>query len=190
MAEDSKKDGQPHESPGPLRFVNLDRSNLGRDPSTKKIVRSHVMQRYRRGKAMKTPSPNPSPPVWNETKDRKPTESPRDVLEEVLGRLEKAGYSCQCLLSRPGPARRRSSLGTPLSETTPVDDKCSKPLFTVCPKCGGCIRASTQVSPNLTRTILGAGKTDPFNTLPLNDQTQSFYLLDHCTLLLFFRHIA
>lgn len=163
--------------PEPLRFVNLDRSNLGRDPNTKKLVRSHVMQRYRRGKALKTPtqSPLPGSPVLQE---KKPATSPAELLAEVLGKLQNAGYACSC--SRPGLPRRRSSNRSVASETSSSENTKSTPLFTVCQKCGGCIRSASANPSSAPGTMLGAGKKDPFNTLPLSDQTQSFYLLDHC----------
>lgn len=175
--------GRTVSTPEPLRFVNLDHANLGRDPGTKKLVRSHVMQRYRRGKAMKpTPAPTPtqspldSPPVL---KENRPPSSPNLVLNEVFERLQGAGYACSCV--EQGASRRRSSRGSVSGEASTSGKRKSEPLFTVCTECGGCVRAAmcrpSKSTPGLT---LGAGKSDPFDTLPLCDQTQSFYLLDHC----------
>jgi hypothetical protein len=183
MAEDSpvvEKNERPQrgsiEPTVPLCFVNLDQSNLGQDQQTKKLVRSHVMQQYRRRKTPGTSKPSISVTEKRVLRGRGRVRSVDDVLEDALDRLNVETF-CTCL-DLAGPNTSSLTARVPESGKTIFKlDLAGNPIA----YCQDCKRCISRVSTGPPTTVLGAGKIDPFTSLPLKNQTKSFYLLDHCT---------
>lgn len=154
--------------PGELQFINLS-NNYNGDPNTKKAVRKHVMSKFRRdqrrvqslgkpkdpatGTKSKAPIPNLTPPVPSSSFPSKHT-SPFD--KSLLGDFQPQKPQLQ-----GNWATRERDIQDDHQES-PQDAPGNEAQLIRLP------------------TILGAGRVDPLDTLPLDNSSHTAYLLDHC----------
>lgn len=156
------------EDSGELQFINLS-SNYSGDPNTKKVVRKHVMSKFRRDQRKEQSSAPKS-------------KTPR----EVSGNQSK--------LPKPGKANKVTTVSPSTDirpiEKSPLNDSQPRQILI---RRNGYSAPETDIQDesqhdapqNETQLVrlptnIGAGRDDPFDSLPMPNSPQTAYLLDHC----------
>lgn len=163
-----KADGKPEDFQA-LQFINLT-NNYCPDSNSKRLVRAHVMKKYR----------------GDQRKKGKSSATQNRPIRELGDKVE---------VPKGEKVNRVTKLPTPLAtRNTWIVEKASPSSLQPCTQLaretgsqgkGVQDDAQEDVSTNETQIIrlpriLGAGRIDPLNSLPIKNSPQTAYLIDHC----------
>lgn len=161
------------EDSGELQFINLS-SNYNGDPNTKKVVRKHVMAKFRRDQRKEQSSAS-KPKTPKEASGNKP-KLPKPKKPSMVTAISPSSPVAHIPLVDKSPLSDCQPKQTPTWQNwpTPETDIQDEPP----PQEDD--EPEDEVQLIRLPEKVGAVRADPFNALPIDSCPHSAYLLDHC----------